>query len=351
MKFYTRILGLIIFFTVLLGVSQADAAATHTYKSTTLSGVKIKYVTIDMNDKSIKPVVLNAQDQMCQTDSLVNMAKKAGAFAAINGTYFEAYNGTPVPWGTIIKNGKVLHIYQSGSVAGITSSGRLIVDRLSFDFEGYINGVYRAIPWRINHPSPEPGAITIFTPEYGIPVYVAPGAKGVVVSSGRVSSIAISSFNVPSNGFAIVYNPSVAYLVDERYKIGDEVYYKVKIKTTFTNPSDWDQVIAAIGAGPSLIINGKVTANGEVEGFVEAKINVNSAPRSFIGATADGKIVIGNLASATLLKAAAVCQSMGLQNAMCLDGGGSIALYYSPAKISISGRKINNGLAFTGPGK
>lgn len=37
---------------------------------------------------------------------------------------------------------------------------------------------------------------------------------------------------------------------------------------------------------------------------------------------------------------------MGLINAMHLDGGGSIALYYPSSNISMSGRKINNGLAF-----
>lgn len=37
---------------------------------------------------------------------------------------------------------------------------------------------------------------------------------------------------------------------------------------------------------------------------------------------------------------------MELINAMRLDGGGSIALYYPSSNISMSGRKINNGLAF-----
>ncbi|MEN6325237.1 MAG: phosphodiester glycosidase family protein [Syntrophomonas sp.] len=345
---YKRIFGLITIIALLGWGNPVWAAQSGAYNSTNINGTSVKFVTLDMNSHNIQPVVLNAQNQICATDSLANMAQAAGAFAAINGTYFEAYNGTPVPWGTIIKNGKLLHISQSGAVVGITSSGKLLVDRLSFDFEGYINGVYRAIPWRINHPSTEPGAITIFTPEYGTTVNLAPGAKGVLVSNKTVADIVTSSFNVPADGFAIVYNEASSYLVDERYKIGDEVNYKAKINTTFTNASDWNDVVCGIGAGPSLIINGNVTASGEAEGFTEAKINVNSGSRSFIGATADGKIIIGNMASATLKSAAAACQSMGLVNAMCLDGGGSVALYYSPNGISMAGRKINNGLGFIG---
>lgn len=319
--------------------------AAGAYKSESINGIKINHVDIKI-ESNIKSVVLNAGNQMNSTDSLANMAKNAGAFAAINGTYFEAYGGIPVPWGTLIKNNKVLHISNGGSVVGITSGGKLIVDRLSFDFEGYINGQFRAIPWRINHPSTEDDAITIFTPEYGTAVKVTAGAKAVVVVNGKVSEILTSDFSVPGNGFAIVYNPLVTHLVDERYKIGDEVYYKVKINTTYTNPEDWDDIACGLGAGPSLIINGVITADGVAEGFTEAKINTNSAGRSFIGAKADGTIVIGNMGSATMAGAAEACRNMGLVNAMCLDGGGSIALYYPSSNVNMSGRKINNGLAF-----
>lgn len=323
----------------------SPAYAAGSYKSEDINGIKINHVDIKI-ESNIKPVVINAGNQMNSTDSLASMAANAGAFAAINGTYFEAYGGIPVPWGTVIKNNKVLHISNGGSVVGITSEGRLIVDRLSFDFEGYINGQYRAIPWRINHPSTEEDAITIFTPEYGTTVKVSAGAKAVIVAEGKVSEILTTDFSMPSNSFAIVYNPSVAHLVDERYKIGDEVSYKVKINTTYTNPEDWDDIACGLGAGPSLIINGVITADGPAEGFMEAKINTNSAVRSFIGAKADGTIVIGNMGSATIVGAAEACRSMGLVNAMCLDGGGSIALYYPSSGINVSGRKINNGLAF-----
>lgn len=350
MNYIKRVWALILIAAALCWCSPVMAGAPSTYNSAKMNGISVKYVTLDMNGNNLKPVVLNAQNQLCAVDSLAGMAQSAGAFAAINGTYFEAYNGVPVPWGTIIKNGKVLHISQSGAVVGITPGGRLLVDRLSFEFKGYINGEYRAIPWRINHPSPEDGAITIFTPEYGTMVNLLPGAKAVVVTNKTVTDIVTSAFNVPAQGFAIVYNQDVAYLVDERYKTGDEVSYEVIIKPTFTSAGDWNNVMAAIGAGPSLIINGQVTASGEAEGFTEAKINVNSNPRSFIGATADGRIMIGNMASASLINAAAACQGLGLVNAMCLDGGYSIALYYPAQKIATAGRKINNGLGFIGNG-
>lgn len=343
MKLLKHVLCLTI--AALLLVNNQTFAVTSSYQNTTINGINMNYINIQMNS-NIKAVVLNAGNQMNSSDSLANMARNAGAFAAINGTYFEAYNGTPVPWGTIIKNGKIIHISNGGSVAGITSGGELIIDRLSFDFEVYINGKFRSIPWRINHPSTETDAITIFTPEYGSTVKLQPGAKAAIIKNGKVAEISTSDFVVPSDGFAVVYNQSVVYLLDERFKTGDEVYYKVIIKTTFTNAEDWNDVVSALGAGPSLIINGTVTADGLAEGFFEAKINTNSAARSFIGTKSDGTITIGNMGSATVKNAAETLKQIGYVNAMCLDGGGSVALYYPATNVSTSGRKINNGLAF-----
>lgn len=318
----------------------------YSYTSSNVNGHNIKYVTLDMNDTTLKSVVLNANNEITSTQSLEQMAKEVNAIAAINGTYFEAYGGTPVPWGTIIRDKKVLHIGNTGSVVGITEDNKLIIDNLIITFEVYINGEYRAIPWRINHPSTEAGAITIFTPEYKQEIQVSTGTKTVLVTDGVVTSITDKNFRSPQNGFAISYNPSVAYLVDDRYKIGDKVEYKHVFVTSHTKPEDWNNVINAIGAGPSLIINGEVTADGLKEGFWEAKINTNKAGRSFIGSSKDGKIVIGTIPNATLKEAAAICQSLNLVNAMCLDGGWSTALYYKDKGAIVQGRNINNGLAF-----
>lgn len=339
-----RIPLLVLIITLLFPVNVFANISSFSTKN--VNGIKINAVELNMNSNRIKPVILNANNQMLSTESLPSMAKKQGAFAAINGTYFSAYEGLPFPWGAIIKNGKVIHTGSKNPVVGITDDGKLIIDRLNFELGGYVNGELKTFPWRINHPSTEPQAITIYTPEYGTTVNMEAGAKAVLVSNGYVSQIATSSFNVPSNGFAIVFNSEGAHFVDQFYNIGDQADYKVTIKTTFTDPSQWENVTSGLGVGPSLIINGVITADGHAEGFTEDKININSGGRSFIGAKSDGTIIFGNMNSATIKAAAEACKQMGLVNAMCLDGGGSIALYYEPANISMTGRNLNNGLAF-----
>ena len=51
------------------------------------------------------PTVVLAQDRIGGTEELASMASRSGAKVAINGTFFEAYDGVPEPWGTLIKNG------------------------------------------------------------------------------------------------------------------------------------------------------------------------------------------------------------------------------------------------------
>lgn len=334
---------LVVVMVIFIGTPYSYAAPT-AYTSQSINGAKINYITVNPMDQTIAPIVLQANHQLRATQSLSSMASEVGAICAVNGTYFEAYGGVPVPWGMIIKDGKILHA-GGGAAFGITKDNRFLVDNLGFQFESYADGKMANTIWRVNHPSTETDAITVFTPEYGS-VAMPQGGKAVLVENGVISAFAVSNFQVPKNGFAILFNQSAVEFMYDRYELGMECYYSAKILPKYTKAEDWENVVCGLGAGPSLIINGQITAKGEAEGFFEDKINKNKAGRTFIGANAEGKILMGNMGSVTLQEAAKNCKSLGLVNAICLDGGGSIALYYKPSGIATGGRAINNGIGF-----
>ncbi|MCR5481880.1 MAG: phosphodiester glycosidase family protein [Clostridia bacterium] len=324
----------------------ASAASTaYAYSEGKYGGFNTKFVAVNLNDANIEPVVMTANNNLVSTQSVASMAQANQCVAAINGTYFQAYSKdtVPYPYGTIIQNGRILH--SAGQpMAGITDDGKLLVDRVTMDIRVTINGETTVAVnpvWNINHIRSESSAIVIFTSEYGAAVPMEAGAKAVLVGSdGKVTGFKETAFYVPAGGMAIVFNADDAREAAE-FTVGDEVGYKVDYSTTFTNSSDWNRVKYCLGAGPTLVINGTVTASGEDEGFFEAKINTNKATRTFIGQGADGILRFGTIANATLKEAAAVAQSLGCVNAMCLDGGGSVALYYD-GKSKASGRNVNN---------
>lgn len=300
------------------------------------------HYTIDMNTAVARVMIANGAAN--QTQSLAGMAQDNGAFAAINGTYFNAYGGTPFPDGTVMRDGKLLHI-GGGAVMGITADGKLLIDRLDITINCTVNGGTPFKVWRINHDCETSDAIVLYTSEFAGTIKPFSGAKAVIVgSNGVVSQVTSSPFTVPAGGYAIMFNSAVANRPEYNISVGSSVSYKPTFNTTYTSAADWENVQQALGAGPSLLINGNVTADPAAEGFQDPKI-ANSVPRSFIGSKADGQIVIGRINSATPKDAAAYCQSLGLVNAMCLDGGGSINLYYDGKKV-FTGRDINNGLGF-----
>ncbi|MCR5481344.1 MAG: phosphodiester glycosidase family protein [Clostridia bacterium] len=339
------VLAVMISAAMLMTTTCLAFASPSAYDTGVYNGKSVKFVTVDLNDPHMQAKVMTAGN-LTQAASVENMAKSNGVFAAVNGTPFSQTEYGVVPEGTIIKDGKLLHIGEKGAVFGITEDGKVVLDRLAIKLRIIINGTEKpqAAPKLMNHPSDDPDDIILFTPEFG-KVTVPEGAIAVVVgSTERVEYITAKDFKVPENGFAILFNMTVSDLAAKYYTQGDLVSYGYSFKPVFTEAEQWESVKEAVGAGPSLIIDGKVTADGKAEGYTDSKLVSDLAGRSFIGSTKEGKIIMGCMSSATPEQAAAACKSLGLVNAMCLDGGSSIALYYNGNKGA--GRTVSNALGF-----
>ncbi|MCT4619945.1 MAG: phosphodiester glycosidase family protein [Marinisporobacter sp.] len=316
----------------------------------------VSTILLDINNLTIKPKVVRAHKGIALAQDLKAMADlskspNSKVIAGINGSYFSSYDGKPLPYGTIIEDGKVLHIGNYGCVIGFTDENKVIIDQLNITIDGYINGELRYYAWGLNHPRTESDAIVIFTPEYKDKISISNG-KAVVVKEGMVESILKDNVEtyVGENQIVILFNENVSHLAD-RFRIGDTISYKTNFESKNIDQNSpqnvkWEDVKYAVGAGPSLLINGKITADGLSEGFYEAKINTTKAQRSFIGVTYDNKIIIGTAPSITIKDLATLCTKMNLKSAMCLDGGASSSLFYQGKYITHPGRNVNNGLIF-----
>lgn len=341
-----RVVSIFLCVSIMISLSIGSfAAQPHRYQEQKLNERTVRFIEIDYNHQNIKPIVINAHDVMVSTESLKSMADRKGAFAAINGNYFSAYGATkyPVAANTIIKDGRIFCVADNKPVIGFKKDGSVIMDIISFKFRYYLEYSW-CVPWNYNRPSTNPSAITIYTPDFGAPVEMPEGSKAVVLKDNVVQNFQQSPFTVPKGYTAVHCNKDTAYLIDQ-LKIGDQLTYKEEIVTKFTKPEDWEDVEYAVGAGPTLIINGQIIADPKAEGFTEPKIVTEAHPRSFIGITSDGIIKMGNINRATIAEAAQICQELKLKNAMCLDGGGSVNLYYNGKEINV-GRDLNNALAF-----
>ncbi len=298
----------------------------------------------------VRAVAALAHDRVGATEDLASMAKRYGAVAAINGTFFEAYGGIPEPWGTIIRNGKVVHVGNVGSVVGITSDGRVKMDTVRIKVEGGTGGSYE---WPDNWyaygfnrtPGPAGSAAYIYTRERGSSLGFAYGTS-VVVSGGKVVRVVENQdVAIPDDGFVVNLTGSEQNLRD-RFEPGESVSYRVVFEDKDGNRLDWSDVVTAVGAGPRLLTGGRITVDPAGEGFTSAKILTGGGARSAIGVKSDGSILLVTVPGATIRQLASVMKELGAVDAMNLDGGASSGLYYKGRYLTAPGRRISNALLF-----
>lgn len=98
--------------------------------------------------------------------------------------------------------------------------------------------------------------------------------------------------------------------------------------------TDVDSVIAA---QPFLVSNSQVVFGGDSDPKKGSK-----GPRGFIGVSGS-MVYIGHVHNATVAEAARVIQALGIQNALNLDGGGSVALWFGGYKVG-PGRALPMGI-------
>ena len=138
---------------------------------------------------------------------------------------------------------------------------------------------------------------------------------GLVIIDGRLKSLPImdrTAMGITQDGRVLIDNVSL----DSRGRL----------------VPDWleEGVVYAVGGGPRLVRDGKIDVTSQQEQF-KADVAIGRAPRTAIGVTDDGKLLLvavtGRQAyhsvGVTLEELADIMVELGAKDAMNLDGGGS----------------------------
>lgn len=146
-----------------------------------------------------------------------------------------------------------------------------------------------------------------------------------------------------SNSYQNQFNqgPVIAFDTQNRY-----YYYRTAKdwpgKTTFESVTK-SKLAAAISDGPGLIFDSSLVVSADQ---LDTKQRTVKSNRSGIGFKGDyAYLVVAS--GATVLDLGKIMQSMGMEYALNLDGGGSSALYYDGQYRVGPGRNIPNALIFT----
>jgi exopolysaccharide biosynthesis protein len=290
----------------------------------------------------IKPGTANGV--VGSTESLGDIANDLKAIAAINGTYFAAYDPKDLqPFGTLMTNGTFEH-YEGGKVLlGFTKDNDLVFGRNDdVTIRGRRNGssVWPNdwYAWAINHLPTTSGSIVIFTPAFRSRTISLPNYRFIVVDDNVVTDKTSDSATIPDHGFVIAFdNVSNNQRYINNFKNGDTVDYTVNL------PKGFENVVSAMSGGPKLVTDGSIDEGLSDLSAYDSTIYARQT-RPFIGTNSDHKVVIGTVSNVTARDLAQIVKNLGLVNAMSLDGGASAGLYYNGQYLTKPGRKLSNAI-------
>lgn len=271
------------------------------------------------------------------TESLAAIAKRAGAAAAINGCFFDAYTKDSVktPYHNIMIDGEIVHIGNTGTTLGFDANGDYRMDQAKFLIRGENTGL-NWYAYFVNHR----GRAVMYTHDW-VGSQAPPDGTQVVVKSGAVQSIDGGKHPIPSDGFVLCFGGGEAYQAG-RLKTGNSCSFRNEINAS--DSAFWANCRDAIGCGPQLVRQGQVCVDPVSEGFSSYKILSMCGARSAIGITGDKKVLLVTC-TATVQQLGHIMKALGAVDAMNLDGGASAGLYASGRTLQNPGRLISNAVA------
>lgn len=334
--------------TIKKGASKAKAV--YATKKVSVSGKSFTVQTVTLPKGT--PVTAGlAGQKVGAVKSLSSIAGAYHAAAAINGTYFEAYGGVPDPYGTIISDGVVEHIGNTGTAIGFKWDGSAVMDTLRIRVRGTVAAEgERSQSWYVyfvnRTPTKGKTSAVMFTPKRGSNVGFSYGTA-ITVRKGIVTKVAPNTnAAIPSDGYVLVFTGKEEQQLAHRFEKGSYVNYDISYYNEANKDIDWSNVHTAIGAGPRLVKDGKLAVNPSSEGFSSSKILTDGGARSGIAIKKDGTIVLATVSGATINQWGNIMLKLGAYQAMNMDGGASSGMYANGKTITSPGRLISNGLVF-----
>jgi hypothetical protein len=312
----------------------------------------VKGVKVDLKDPRVRLKLGLAWDHLGRTESLGSMAKRAGAVAAINGSFFDAYTKAVLknPDMSLITDGALIFKSNIGSVLGVTAENAPVVFTPRYRLVGTITHS-RGYPERwfvywVNRKATASSCVTMFTRQWGERVG-ADGGTLVVVRNGEVVQITTDPVAIPDDGYVVQVIGEAQLL--RRFNVGDKVAFnpEATLQGDPGGEGTWTEVREGVGAGPRVLVAGQPVFNPLAEGFNDPKVLELVGARSAVGFTADRVLYLITTSGARVRDLGAILKGLGCTEGMNLDGGASSGLWMNGKYLTTPGRDLSNCLLVT----
>lgn len=294
------------------------------------------------------------QDQILGKEKLSSIAKRYNADLAINANFFSLDSGEPI--GLVVSNGELIHLPIKRGVFAITYDGRAVIDIFETTIKVKVNNNIFKID-NLNSPRGGNQAV-LYTKKFARQTLIQNNAfagVNIIIEldnilpfhgniKGKVVNIeyGVLSSNIPDNGCVIsLGGTALKYL--PLFEIGKDIEIIVESKPTIP-------IKEAICGGPILIKDREIVLGKTNEIPFDQNIINGRHPRTII-ATKEDKIIIifieGRTATSpgmTLKEAIELLKTLGVENALNLDGGSSSNMVLWKEPLINSDREISTAL-------
>lgn len=294
------------------------------YKPAGQEGSDVYALEVDPRSPEIELAVAYGEDRILGKERVSSMARKVGALAAVNASFFSK-SGDPL--GLLAEGGKILSMpLMSRGVLGVFDGGdKVLVGNPGFsgrvDFDGgsvRVDGVNQ---------TRRAGKVILYTPEWGERTGTPGGGIEIAVRGQDILAMADGNLEIPQDGFVVaVQGGEAAKMLAGIGADGD-----VRVVAGMTPP--WDRADFAVGGGPVLVRAGRPRVEWREESFSRSLV-VAQAPRTAVGVQPGGGLLLvavdgrrpGVNRGVDLYELADLMVELGCHEALNLDGGGSTAM-------------------------
>lgn len=290
--------------------------------------------------------------------------------AAINGDFYDTSTGYPL--GLLVSEGQLISGSDSYYAVGFRRNGSAVIGTPALQISAEYNGSARTLS-SVNKPRVEQGGISLLTYDFRTDHTTGTSTAGIsVLATVRKGSIAIGSTvklridDVIEGSTPITMEKNQVVLTASAASSAENIAFlrsmkqrdTLEVSFTTADPA-WADVTEAIGALYLLVEDGKAKTGFEV----------SSAPRTAIGVTAAGDVILytvdgrqtGYSMGSSLGVLAERLVELGCVTAVCLDGGGSTTMVASlpdsdsatliNSPSDLSQRKVSNALFLLSSGR
>lgn len=330
-----------------------ESPVTLTSKSYALASgtVSANVITVNMKDPrvSVKSVLTNGKLNAPQ--SFQSIVANSGAVAVINANFFNSNNTFQDPIGHLMVNGQFVYASSGISSLGITDTNEMRYGRppVFVRIETVDGGAYRWWDaYEVNMLKQFSGQAVLYTPARGTSFQVTyPGSVLTVVNNVTTSFQMVyagQTVAIPANGYVLYSSDTVTnYDFFNQFEAGRTVALRPYLQRADAEGFQLDGVKTIVSGAPRLVVDG-VKYTQLDPGFTESRFTTAVTPRTAVGTTRDGKLLLVNVKAATIEQMRDLMLALGCVDAINLDGGSSTAMYYNGQTLATPGRNLTSTL-------